>query len=287
MQGERITIGVIVTAIALLYLSLFASWLVQRILDEEVYPRKKVDQGVGISVNRLIHYAFVIIGAVIAMSTIGIGLQSLAVLMGAFGIGIGFGLQNIVNNFASGLILLFERSIKVGAVVQISGSWGKIKNLGLRATVVETFDHAELIVPNSDLVSTTVTNWTLSDRQIRIILKVGVAYGSDVKLVTSILHSVARENPFVMKFPEPSVLFMGFGSSSLDFEMRVFVSDIDNMLSLRSEMNREIDRQFREHNVEIPFPQSDLHIRTMDEPFKESIMQLTRKTIADTEPSAE
>jgi small-conductance mechanosensitive channel len=288
LQGERITIGVMVTAIALLYLSIFASWMVQRILDEEVYPRKRVESGVGISINRLIHYAFVTIGAVIAMSTIGIGLQSLAVLMGAFGIGIGFGLQNIVNNFASGLILLFERSIKVGDVVQVAGIWGKIKNLGLRATVVETFDHSELIVPNSDLVSTTVTNWTLSDRQIRIILKVGVAYGSDVKLVTSILHSVARENPFVMKFPEPSVLFMGFGNSSLDFELRVFVSDIDNMLSLRSEINQEIDRQFREHNVEIPFPQNDLHIRTMDEPFKESIRQLTGKTIADPDqPSAD
>ncbi|MDN5278440.1 MAG: hypothetical protein PWR01_2405 [Clostridiales bacterium] len=277
LQGERLTIGIIVTAITLLYASLFTSWLIQRVLDEEVYPRKKVESGVGISINRLIHYAFVIFGTVIALSTIGIGLQSLTVLMGAFGIGIGFGLQNIVNNFASGLILLFERSIKVGDVVQIGPTWGKIKNLGLRATVVETFDRSELIVPNSDLVSTNVTNWTLSDRQIRVIVRVGVAYGSDVELVTSLLQRAAQENPIVMKFPEPSVLFMGFGNSSLDFELRVFVSDIDNMLVIRNQLNREIDHLFRENDVEIPFPQNDVHIRTMDEPFKNSILQITGK----------
>jgi small-conductance mechanosensitive channel len=278
LQGEKITLGIIVGAIALLYLSIFASWLIQRVLDEEIYPRKNVEPGVGISINRLIHYAFVIIGSVIAMSTIGIGLQSLAVLMGAFGIGIGFGLQNIVSNFASGLILLFERSIKVGDVVIINGQWGRIKNLGLRSTVVETFDRSELIVPNSDLVSNTVTNWTLTDRQIRIIVKVGVAYGSDVELVKSILSRVAQENPFIMKFPEPSILFMGFGDSSLDFELRVFVSDVDYMLTMRSELNSEIDRLFRENNIEIPFPQNDLHIRTMDESFQSSVKGLLQKT---------
>ncbi|GAB4280125.1 MAG: hypothetical protein Kow0029_24440 [Candidatus Rifleibacteriota bacterium] len=275
LQGEKLTIGTLASAAALLYVSLFASWLIQRILDEEVYPRKKVEPGVGISINRLIHYTFVIIGIVVALSTIGIGLQSLAVLMGAFGIGIGFGLQNIVNNFASGLILLFERSIKVGDVVQINGEWGKIKNLGLRATVVETFSKSELIVPNSDLVSNTVTNWTLTDRQIRLIIPVGVAYGSDISLVTSVLTRVAQENPFVMKFPEPIVLFTGFGSSSLDFELRVYVSDIDNMLTLKNNINREIDRLFRENNIEIPFPQNDIHIRTMDEPFKKAIKELS------------
>lgn len=276
-QGERITFGIIVTAVALLYSSLFASWLIQCILDEEVYPRKKVEPGVGISINRLIHYAFVIFGIVIALSTIGIGLQNLTVLMGAFGIGIGFGLQNIVNNFASGLILLFERSIKVGDVVQVNGEWGTIKNLGLRATVVATFARSELIVPNSDLVSTTVTNWTLTNRQIRLVLPVGVAYGSDVPLVTSVLNQVAKENTLVMNFPEPIVLFTAFGNSSLDFELRVFTSDIDNILTLKNQLNREVDRLFRENGIEIPFPQNDIHIRTMDEPFKDAVKELVDK----------
>ncbi|MEW6709188.1 MAG: mechanosensitive ion channel domain-containing protein [Candidatus Riflebacteria bacterium] len=279
LQGQRISLGTVATAIVFWYVAIFSSWLIQRILDEEVYPRKKVEPGVGISINRLINYAFVIIGTVFALSTIGIGLQSLAVLMGAFGIGIGFGLQNIVNNFASGLILLFERSIKVGDVVQINGVWGQIKNLGLRATVVETYDRSELIVPNSDLVSTTVTNWTLTNRQTRVIIPVGVAYGSDVNLITSILRRIADENAYIMKFPEPSVIFMSFGNSSLDFELRVFVSDLDNMLKVRNEINREIDRLFRENNIEIPFPQSDLHIRTMDDNFKNSIQTIVSEVI--------
>lgn len=283
LQNERITLGIIVTAILLWYAAMFFSWLIQRILDDEVYPRKNVEQGVAISINRLINYAFVILGVVIALSTVGIGLQSLAVLMGAFGIGIGFGLQNIVNNFASGLILLFERSIKVGDVVQVNGTWGTIRNLGLRSTVVQTFDRSEMIVPNSDLVSSTVTNWTLSDRQIRVIIPVGVAYGSDVELVTSLLYQVARDNQLVMKTPEPSVLFLNFGNSSLDFELRVFVSDLDNMLKVRNELNRQVDSIFRENNVEIPFPQNDVHIRTMDENFKEAVTQIVKSSESKTD----
>jgi small-conductance mechanosensitive channel len=276
LQGERITLGIIATAVFLWYAAMFCSWLIQRVLDDEVYPRKNVEAGVGISINRLINYAFVIIGAVIALSTLGIGLSSLAVLMGAFGIGIGFGLQNIVNNFASGLILLFERSIKIGDVVQINGTWGTIKNLGLRATVVQAFDKSEMIVPNSDLVSSTVTNWTLSDRQTRVILPVGVAYGSDVPLVISILKEIAQACPYVMKNPEPQILFMNFGNSSLDFELRVYVSDLDNMLKVRNEINLEIDRKFRENKVEIPFPQNDVHIRTMDDNFKQAVNSIVK-----------
>ncbi|MGM0600933.1 MAG: mechanosensitive ion channel domain-containing protein [Candidatus Rifleibacteriota bacterium] len=274
IQEQKVTVGIILTAIIFLYASLFASWLIQRILDEEVYPRKKVEPGVGISINRLIHYAFVIIGSIIALSTIGVGLQSLAVLMGAFGIGIGFGLQNIVNNFASGLILLFERSIKVGDVVQINGEWGTIKNLGLRATVVETYDRSELIVPNSDLVSSTVTNWTLTNQLIRVIVKVGVAYGSDVEKVIKILNQAANEHKFVLNYPKPSVLFTGFGNSSLDFEVRVFVNGMDYFLSVRSDLHVEIDRLFRENDVEIPFPQNDVHLRTIDEPFIKSAIHI-------------
>lgn len=235
----------------------------------------------GISINRLIHYAFIVAGISLGFSTLGIGMQNLTVIIGAFGIGIGFGLQNIVNNFASGLILLFERSIKVGDVVQINGEWGIIKNLGLRATVVETFDHSEMIVPNSDLVSTMVTNWTLSDRQVRLIVKVGVAYGSDVDLVTKLMYQVAQENPFVMKIPEPSVLFVNFGGSSLDFEMRVWVADIDNRLKIKNEINREIDRLFRENKVEIPFSQHDLHLRTIDVPAGELLQKLANATKDD------
>jgi len=273
-QGLKITIGLLVSAVVALYIALFASWMIQTILNEEVYPRKKVDRGVGISINRLISYAFVVVGISMAFSTLGIGMQNLTVIIGALGVGIGFGLQNIVNNFASGLILLFERSIKVGDVVQVNGEWGLIKNLGLRATVVETFDRSEMIVPNSDLVSATVTNWTLTDRQVRLIVPVRVAYGSDVDLVTRILNQIAQDNPVIMKFPAPSVLFLNFGASSLDFELRCWVADIDNRLTIKNEINREIDRLFREHNIEIPFSQHDLHIRSIDVPAKAALSEV-------------
>lgn len=268
LQGYRVSFGMFIWAVVLVYASLSVSWLIQNILLEEVYPRRKVEKGVGISINRLIHYAFVIFGVVFGLSAIGIDLQSLTVVIGALGIGIGFGLQNIVNNFASGLILLFERSIKVGDIVQIRGDWGTIKNLGLRATVVETFDRSEMIVPNSDLVSSTVTNWTLSDRQTRLIIKIGVAYGSDVQKVTRVLLGIAQENPFVMKFPEPAVYFMSFGSSSLDFELRAWVADIDIRLKTMNQINYEIERLFRENGIQIPFPQQDLHIKSVGEPVQ-------------------
>ncbi|OGK08319.1 MAG: hypothetical protein A2W80_18000 [Candidatus Riflebacteria bacterium GWC2_50_8] len=283
LQGLRITLSLLVSATVALYLALFVSWLIQSILNEEVYPRKKVERGVGISINRLIQYAFVLVGVAMAFSTLGIGMQNLTVIIGAFGIGIGFGLQNIVNNFASGLILLFERSIKVGDVVQVNGEWGQIKNLGLRATVVETFDRSELIVPNSDLVATTVTNWTLTDRQVRLVASVGVAYGSDIDLITQLLSQVAQDNPFIMKFPTPLVLFTNFGASSLDFELRCWVADIDNRIRIKDEINREIDRLFRENNIEIPFSQHDLHIRTMDQPFKNALTEIQSGVKAEIE----
>lgn len=281
LQGYRVSLGMLVWAVILVYASLAVSWLVQTVLDEEVYPRRKVEKGVGISINRLINYAFVIVGAVFGLSAIGIELQNLTVVVGALGIGIGFGLQNIVNNFASGLILLFERSIKVGDIVQIRGDWGTIKNLGLRATVVETFDRSEMIVPNSDLVSSTVTNWTLSDRQTRLIIKIGVAYGSDVQKVTRILLGIAQENPFVMKFPEPAVYFMNFASSSLDFELRVWVADIDIRLKTMNQINYEIERLFRENGIEIPFPQQDIHIKSVDEPVQNMLSGTQIKPAAE------
>lgn len=270
-QGHSYTLGLILTAIAVFYFTCGISWLIQRLLDEEFFPRKQVAKGVGISINRLIHYAFFIIGIAMAFSALGVGLQSLAVFVGALGIGIGFGLQNIVNNFASGLILLFERSIKVGDVVQISGEWGVIKSLGLRATVMETFDHSEIILPNSELISGSVINWTLSDRQTRLIAVVGIAYGSNVELATSILLKIAKENPFVMQYPEPSVLFTSFGASSLNLELRVWIADIANKLTAKDQINREIDRLYRENDIEIPFSQHDLHIRSIDKAFKDTV----------------
>ncbi|WP_459943024.1 mechanosensitive ion channel domain-containing protein [Deferrisoma palaeochoriense] len=263
--NTRISLGLVAGAAVVLYGALLTSWLLQGLLESEVYPRRAVDRGTGLSINRLIHYALVLMGFLVALSTLGFELRNLTILAGAFGIGIGFGLQTIVNNFVSGLILLFERPIKVGDVVQIDGEWAIVRKLGLRATVVETFDQSEVIVPNADLVSGRVTNWTLSTRMVRVVVPVGVAYGSDVEKVMEILREVADEHPQVRRDPPPQVLFLAFGESSLDFELRVWVGDVDDRLRVRSELHRAIDRKFREAGVEIPFPQRDLHVRTVDE----------------------
>lgn len=275
--GEtRVTLGLGALALALLYGALFASWLFQRVLDEEIYPRRRVEHGVGLSINRLVHYAFVFLGFLVAVSVLGLDLRNFTILAGAFGIGIGFGLQNIVNNFVSGLILLFERPIKVGDMVQLDDEWGRIKKMGLRATVVQTVDHSEVIVPNSDLVSQPLTNWTLSDRRSRLRLPVGIAYGSDVPLAMEILEEVSVEHPLVLEDPEPQALFLEFGDSSLQLELRVWVADLDKRFLVRSELNQAIDRKFREHGVEIPFPQRDLHLRTVDAPARSSLERVVQ-----------
>jgi small-conductance mechanosensitive channel len=179
-------------------------------------------------------------------------------------VGIGFGLQTIVNNFVCGLILLFERPISVGDYIEIGGQWAEIRKIGLRATIVRTFDRADLVIPNSDLVTNQVTNWTRSDRLARIKIPVGVAYGSDVPLVMKILQECAEENPSVVKSPVPRIYFMGFGDSSLNFEMRIHLADIDDWYIARTAIIVEIERKFRDSGVEIPFPQRDLHLRSVD-----------------------
>jgi potassium efflux system protein len=196
--------------------------------------------------------------------------------LSALGIGIGFGLQSIVNNLVSGLILLFERPVRVGDYVELSGKWAEIRKIGLRATTVQTFDQADVIIPNADLISTQVVNWTLSNRCVRLIIPVGVAYGSDVSLVMETLLASARENSKIAEAPEPQVLFLNFGESALDFELRVWVLDADNRLVVSSELHQEIDRRFREAKIEISFPQRDLHLRSVDE----SVVLKSTKTIS-------
>ena len=153
----------------------------------------------------------------------------------------------------------------MGDIIEVGVIWAEVKNIGLRATTVQTFDQADLIIPNADLTTNQVTNWTLSNRQVRLIIPVGVAYGSDVPLVMKILTECAQANERVVKKPEPGVLFLRFGESSLDFELRVWVTDTDYRLVTRSQLHQEIDRRFREKNIVIAFPQRDLHVRGVDE----------------------
>ena len=271
VQGTKITLGKICWSVLLFYIILSVSWLVRTYLEVNFYPKRNIEQGVGISINRLIYYSFIVLAFALAMEVMGISLQSLTVIIGALGVGIGFGLQNIVNNFASGLILLFERSIKVGDVVVVNGTWGTVKHLGLRATIIQTFANAEMIVPNSDLVSSTVNNWTMTNRRTRFTIKVGVAYGTDTELVKNVLLTIAADHSNVLKDPAPGVVFTEFGDSSLNFELRCWVRDIANMWKTQDELMYEIDKKFKENNISIPFPQRDLYIKEIPSNIKEVV----------------
>ena len=183
--------------------------------------------------------------------------------MGALGVGIGFGLQGVVNNFVSGLILLFERPVRVGDFIELEGKWAEIKRIGLRATRVLTFDRADIWIPNGDLITRDVINWTFSDRFARLKIPVGVAYGTDTAQVLNILLEVAKNDAPVVQYPAPSAFFKGFGDSSLNFELRVHLLDIDNYFSVYGRILQEIERKLREAGIIIPFPQRDLHLRSV------------------------
>jgi len=266
MVGSRkVTLGLILTAAAFLYGSFLTSWAVQTLLMKGVLTRRELQVGVRISIARLIHYGFVFVGFLLALVALGVQLRDVTIIAGALGVGIGFGLQGIVNNFVSGLILLFERPVKVGDYIQLGEQWAEIKRIGLRATVVETLDRSEIVVPNSDLVSNQVTNWTLSSRMARLVIPVGVEYGSDVPLVMETLKEAAMASSKVMRMPEPQVLFVNFGESSLDFELRVWVSNLDDRFTVKSQLHQEIDQRFRQAGIVIAFPQVDLHVRSVEE----------------------
>lgn len=283
--GEMVlSVKMILLVLITVYIALVVSWFLKSILEAEVFPRKQYDRGVRDAIKKLLHYSLILVGFMFALSIAGIELKNLAVLVGAFGIGIGFGLQNIVNNFVSGLILLFERPVKVGDTLVVDGEWGQVKKIGLRSTIVETYNRAEIIVPNSELISQKVTNWSLSNRVARVVLPVGVAYGSNVEKVLRILLEAATAHPDILSDPEPSPIFTGFGDSSLNFELRVWVEDVGQMLVVKSWLGQYVDRKFREEGVEIPFPQRDLHVRSIDAMVLSGLRDKQRKDEEETKP---
>jgi small-conductance mechanosensitive channel len=267
--GEfSISIQMVVMVIVVVYLTTIISWVIQAFVDSQIMTPRKMDIGVKESLKRLTHYALFTIGFLVAVSMAGLDLQKFTILAGALGVGIGFGLQNIVNNFVSGLILLFERPVKVGDVINIDQDWSTIRKIGLRSTIFETFDRAEIIVPNADLVAQKVTNWTFSSKIVRVNLHVGVAYGSPLEKVLDVLNRAAKEHPDVFSYPEPNTIFEAFGDSSINFNLRFWVHSIDDRMKIRSEVAVIIDRLFREEGVEIPFPQRDLNLRNIDNDLK-------------------
>lgn len=260
--STELSLGGVLLAVLALYLVFLVSGLVRSSLEGEVLAKRELDAGIRTAIGTLVHYFLVTVGFFLALSILGVDLTSFALVVGALGVGVGLGLQDLVKNFFSGLVLLFERPVRVGDTVILEGDWATVKKIGLRATTVTTFDRSEIIVPNGDLTSKRVTNWTLSDQVSRLVLPVGVAYGSDVERVFRILEEVAVEHPDVLEDPAPSVLFTGFGNSSLDFELRVWVGSIEVRLTTFSDLHARVDRRFRESGITIPFPQRDLHFKS-------------------------
>ncbi len=243
------------------------SWIVskqlQKILKSKLLSRTHLDEGTQFTILRLIHYLIMAIVIYQVINMIGLDLKGLALIAGVLSLGIGFGLQNIASNFASGLIMMFERPVRVGDLISVGDMEGVIKDIKIRSTTISTPDNISVIVPNSVFVSGQVINWTLGDPKIRIHIPVGVAYGSDVQLVTKLLMEIAREHPDVLDNPQPEVWFNEFGDSSLNFELLVWISSPTIRRRVMSDVNYAIEAAFREHGVEIPFPQQDVYVRSL------------------------
>lgn len=261
--ASPVTIGTLLRLIILILL-LFSvtrwlkTWVVTRLL-----AKSTVELGVRLAVGAIVRYAVLAIGLLVILQTAGIDLSTLAILAGALGVGVGFGLQNITNNLVSGIILLFERPIKIGDRIEVGPVTGDVVNIALRATTVVTNDNIAIIVPNSEFVSTRVTNWSYTDRDVRFNFPIGVAYHSDPEVVRALLVNVADGHPGVLKHPKPDALLQEFGDSSLNFILRVWTRQYATTPGvLRSELNMAIYRAFKEQGIEIPFPQRDLHIRS-------------------------
>ena len=246
------------------WLSFVLSRFVRFALEEDVYPRLQLPRGIPYAISTLARYSVLAFGFFLAVAATGVELNRFAILAGAFGVGIGFGLQDVVNNFVSGLILLTERPVQVGDTIESEGLLGEVKRIGIRSSTVRTWSGAELIVPNAQLISERVTNWTLSDQLRRLELPVGVAYGSDVEAVIALLEGVGEAHDDVIGDPAVIALFRGFGNSSLDFELRAWTDVPSRYAQIQSELNVGINRALAQAGIEIPFPQRDLHLRSVD-----------------------
>lgn len=258
---ETITLGWMVEVLVLLLLVTLAVRMIKRMLKKHVLIKLRLDTGTQEAIATLMSFAIGAFGYVIVLQAVGIDLASLAVIVGGLGVGIGFGLQDVTRNLISGLILLIERKVKVGDFIEMDQISGYISEISIRSTVIRTFQGAEVLVPNVNLADNQVTNWNYSNCHGRIDLPIGVAYGSDPVLVTEVLLNLAHSAPHVLLEPPPRVIFRGFGDSSLDFELWVWVDAIDRRLVIKSDLNFKIEYAFRQHGIEIPFPQVDMWYR--------------------------
>jgi small-conductance mechanosensitive channel len=261
--GElSLSLGDVLAFVLTIWAALLVSRAIRALLEEDVFPRMHLPRGVPNTISATVQYVSVLLAFFLALAVVGINLTQITILAGAVGVGIGFGLQNIVNGFVSGLILLYERPVQVGDTVQLADLQGKMRRIGIRSSTVRTFDGAEVIVPNASLISDRVINWTLSDRLRRIDVDVGVEYGNDPERVLHLLTDVAKAHPAILPDPAPVALFTRFGASSLDFQLRAWTENLDEALIVRSELGVAIFRALGAAGIGIPFPTYDVRIQS-------------------------
>lgn len=268
LAGTPVTVATVLVFVAIIVLTFLGSHLIQRALVRALRLRKVKDEGTIEVARRLLHYLVMITGLAIGLQTIGINLSALFAAGAVFAIGLGFAMQNIMQNFVSGVILLMERSIKPGDVLQVEGRFVRVERMGIRSTIARTLDDEEIIMPNSTIVQATVTNYTLRDSHYRLRCAVGVTYGSDMKRVRETLEQVARDIPWKVPEKEPVVLLIEFGSSSVDWEVSVWMNDPWRVRRSRSELYQAIWWALKDAGIVIAFPQLDVHF---DPPVVESL----------------
>ena len=266
-----VSLGDVTTFLLGLVAAVLLARLVAFVLAEEILPRTGVAHGHANAIVTIVRYLLLAVGFLVAVTMSGFELNRLTLLVSAFSIGVGFGLQNIISNFVAGLILILERPIEIGDVVELGKLTGTVRRIGIRSSVVRTFDGASVIVPNSNLISDQVVNWTHSDKLRRIDVRVGVAYGTEPGRVLELLRGAAAGHAKVLAHPRPNPLFLGFGDSALDFSLRFWTGDFDDWVNVQSDVLAAVERALREAGIEIPFPQRDLHLRSVDPGVREAL----------------
>src|SRR6056297_73430 len=279
LQETQVSLLTLIIFFLFLVAFIVASRVIKGILLRRVLTRFEIESGLQYTLARISQYTVVTVGVLISFQFIGINLSSLAVIFGFLSVGIGFGLQNITSNFISGLIVLFERPISVGDRVKVAGIEGDVLEINIRATKIRTLNKVSIIVPNSEFVSSNVINYSHGDPEFRLDVSVGVSYESDLDTVVEALKEVAEENNTVLKNPEPQIHLVSFGDSSWDMELRVWIPDVKRYPFVRNDINQAIVHKFREYDIEIPFPQRDLHMRSsVDLPVKSSLKKENEAT---------
>lgn len=247
----------------LLFLLIYLSSKVRKWLVDRVLARRGMALGVREATGSIVRYALLLFGLLIILQTVGIDLTALSILTGAVGLGIGFGLQNIANNFISGIIILFERPVRIGDRIAVGDVEGDVVRVGARSTTVLTNDNIDIIIPNSKLITENVINWTHAERKVRFRIPVTVALGMDVRKVERALLEAAQDVPDVLDTPAPGVRFIKFSDNGLDFEVRAWTTNLVHRRGkFVSEINFAIHDKFKQHEIEVPYPQRDIHIRS-------------------------